>query len=203
MRGCRHQPVPHSAVGPPDGRRWPMRPFKGTKGTPTPRYDVRSLGNRGSPTGREAHGDGAAVVVRGRESRPHGEGRQVDRGRGEDGRRDANAPNHLDPTTGEPDDTERVTSGSEGGGGKRPTNGTSPAAYPTGTPHSAGRGRSPPWRTETAAAGRMTLPAACCPTVEAPRMNRPPPTHEYLPDPGVPFALDLWAQPAEDVRIVV
>ena len=31
----------------------------------------------GSPTGREAHGDGAAVVVRGRESRPHGEGPQV------------------------------------------------------------------------------------------------------------------------------
>jgi hypothetical protein len=31
----------------------------------------------GSPTGREAQGDGAAVVVRGRESRPHGEGPQV------------------------------------------------------------------------------------------------------------------------------
>ena len=31
----------------------------------------------GSPTGREAHGDGAVVVVRGRESRPHGEGPQV------------------------------------------------------------------------------------------------------------------------------
>ena len=31
----------------------------------------------GSPTGREAYGDGAAVVVRGRESRPHGEGPQV------------------------------------------------------------------------------------------------------------------------------
>ena len=35
----------------------------------------------GSPTGREAHGDGAAVVVRGRESRPHGEGPQVFDGR--------------------------------------------------------------------------------------------------------------------------
>ena len=33
--------------------------------------------NTGSPTGREAYGDGAAVVVRGRESRPHGEGPQV------------------------------------------------------------------------------------------------------------------------------
>ena len=31
----------------------------------------------GSPKGREAQGDGAAVVVRGRESRPHGEGPQV------------------------------------------------------------------------------------------------------------------------------
>ena len=33
--------------------------------------------NMGSPTGREPHGDGALVVVRGRESRPHGEGGQV------------------------------------------------------------------------------------------------------------------------------
>ena len=33
--------------------------------------------NTGSPTGREAQGDGVAVVVRGRESRPHGEGPQV------------------------------------------------------------------------------------------------------------------------------
>jgi hypothetical protein len=31
----------------------------------------------GSPKGREAQGDGAVVVVRGRESRPHGEGPQV------------------------------------------------------------------------------------------------------------------------------
>jgi hypothetical protein len=33
--------------------------------------------NMGSPTGREPYGDGALVVVRGRESRPHGEGGQV------------------------------------------------------------------------------------------------------------------------------
>jgi len=32
--------------------------------------------NMGSPTGREPYGDGALVVVRGRESRPHGEGAQ-------------------------------------------------------------------------------------------------------------------------------
>ena len=31
----------------------------------------------GSPTGREAQGDGVTVVVRGRESRSHGEGPQV------------------------------------------------------------------------------------------------------------------------------
>ena len=37
--------------------------------------------NTGSPTGREAQGDGVAVVVRGRESRPHGEGPQVLDGR--------------------------------------------------------------------------------------------------------------------------
>ena len=33
--------------------------------------------NMGSPAGREPYGDGALVVVRGRESRPHGEGGQV------------------------------------------------------------------------------------------------------------------------------
>jgi len=37
--------------------------------------------NTGSPKGREAYGDGAAVVVRGRESRSHGEGPQVLDGR--------------------------------------------------------------------------------------------------------------------------
>src|SRR5258708_17332501 len=33
--------------------------------------------NAGLPTGREANGNGASIVVRGRESRPHGEVRQV------------------------------------------------------------------------------------------------------------------------------
>jgi len=37
----------------------------------------RGQRDTGSPTGREAQGDGAVVVVRGRESRPHGEGPQV------------------------------------------------------------------------------------------------------------------------------
>ena len=34
-------------------------------------------GMRDRPTGREAQSDGASILVRGRESRPHGEGRQV------------------------------------------------------------------------------------------------------------------------------
>jgi len=41
------------------------------------------------PPRREAQGDGASVVVRGRESRPHGEGRQVFRCRRRQGTRDA------------------------------------------------------------------------------------------------------------------
>src|SRR6516162_6800676 len=35
--------------------------------------------NAGWPNGREPYGHGVSVVVRGRESRPHGEGRQVRR----------------------------------------------------------------------------------------------------------------------------
>jgi hypothetical protein len=38
---------------------------------------VRRQGNSRSPVGREPHGDGAPIIVRGRESRPHGEGGQV------------------------------------------------------------------------------------------------------------------------------
>ena len=33
--------------------------------------------NAGSPPGRESSGDGVSIVVRGGESPPHGEGRQV------------------------------------------------------------------------------------------------------------------------------
>src|SRR6266542_890415 len=54
-----------------------MRAFKGTNGPPTSRSDVRHAENEGSPTGREPYGDGAPVLVRDRESRPHGEGGQV------------------------------------------------------------------------------------------------------------------------------
>jgi hypothetical protein len=55
------------------GERWPARPCKGTNGTPTSRSDVCCTTSRGSPTGREPYGDGAPVVVRGREGRPPGE----------------------------------------------------------------------------------------------------------------------------------
>ena len=44
---------------------------------PPSRYDGAAPGSSGSPSGREPHGDRASLVVRGRESRPHGEGRQV------------------------------------------------------------------------------------------------------------------------------
>src|SRR3712207_5515127 len=54
-----------------------MRAFKETNGAPTARYHGDRRGNAGSPTGREPYGDGAPVVVHGRESRPHGEGGQV------------------------------------------------------------------------------------------------------------------------------
>jgi hypothetical protein len=54
-------------------------PGVGMSGRPKPRYDVRRRRNARSPTGREPQGDGAPVVVRGRESRPHGEGGQVTR----------------------------------------------------------------------------------------------------------------------------
>jgi hypothetical protein len=62
---------------PPSGGRWAMSPFKGTNGTPVAALSFSDPENGGLPTGREPYGNGAAVVVRGRESRPHGEGRQV------------------------------------------------------------------------------------------------------------------------------
>jgi hypothetical protein len=51
--------------------------FKGMSGEPKGRYHRQPVRTAGSPTGREPYGDGAPVVVRGRESRPHGEGGQV------------------------------------------------------------------------------------------------------------------------------
>jgi hypothetical protein len=59
------------------GRRWAMSPFKGMSGAPNAHYHSHNYRTVGSPTAREGHGDGASVVVRGRESRLHGEGKQV------------------------------------------------------------------------------------------------------------------------------
>jgi hypothetical protein len=50
---------------------------KVVNGTPKSCYYVSCDVNAGSPKGCEPYGDGVVVVVRGRESRLHGEGRQV------------------------------------------------------------------------------------------------------------------------------
>ena len=60
--------------------RWAMghRPIQGgERGTYVALDTSSTTGMWDRPTRREAQGDGAAVVLRGRESRPHGEGRQV------------------------------------------------------------------------------------------------------------------------------
>jgi hypothetical protein len=95
----------------------------------------------GSPTGREAQGDGAAVVVRGRENRLHGEGPQVL------GRLEVKAAvmataetglaAYADPgvgrqSTGKPDEIERFLSGLVRGCGKVPA--TATRRHPT-LPH--------------------------------------------------------------------
>jgi hypothetical protein len=51
--------------------------FKGMSGEPNGRYHRQPVRTTGSPTGCEPYGDRATIVVRGRESRPHGEGWQV------------------------------------------------------------------------------------------------------------------------------
>src|SRR3954447_19474459 len=60
--------------------RWAMghHPIQGgERGTYVALDTSTTTGMWDRPTRREAQGDGAAVVLRGRESRPHGEGRQV------------------------------------------------------------------------------------------------------------------------------
>ena len=60
--------------------RWAMghRPIQGgERGTSVALDTSSTTGMWDRPPRREAQGDGAAVVLRGRESRPHGEGRQV------------------------------------------------------------------------------------------------------------------------------
>src|SRR5260370_10239542 len=71
-------------------------------GRPKPRSDVQHQKNARSPNGREPHGDGAPVVVRGRESRPQGKGGQVDRSSRERGRCDTKSRPPENPATGEP-----------------------------------------------------------------------------------------------------
>ena len=61
----------------PDGGQWAVSPRKEADKAPPSREYVRLLENVGSPTGCEPYGDGASIVVSGRESRLQGEGRQV------------------------------------------------------------------------------------------------------------------------------
>src|SRR3954454_7195363 len=95
------------------------------------------MGKAGSPVGREPHGDGAPVVVRGRESRPHGEGGQATRmAQGREVREMRNADTILaiireDPSHWRAGCGQSRTSGSEGGRRKRTDlTGTSPAVTP-------------------------------------------------------------------------
>src|SRR5919197_795793 len=107
----------------------------------------------GLPKGREPYGDGASIVVSGRESRLHGHRGEKEVQRrseagflwtGRQGTRDAesrNVPEHYrrprqalrgqsqrDKETGEPDDATSIQSGSEGGWEKRPKG---PRSQPT------------------------------------------------------------------------
>lgn len=61
----------------PARHRMPTRHLKEANGEPNPTFYVQLARNTGSPKGRESYGDGAPIVVRGRESRLHGEGGQV------------------------------------------------------------------------------------------------------------------------------
>ena len=83
------RPFPTYPEGFPPEERPPVRWLKGTNGAPNSCSDVGQVGKTGSPKGQRPQGDRAPVVVRGRESRPHGEGGQVDRSSKGGGRRDA------------------------------------------------------------------------------------------------------------------
>jgi len=77
-RGHRDRATKSSSLEP--STRWVMghRPVQGgERGTSVALDTSSTAGMWDRPTRREAQGDGAAVVLRGRESRPHGEGRQV------------------------------------------------------------------------------------------------------------------------------
>ena len=75
-RGHRDRATKSSSLEP--STRWAMghRPIQGgERGTSVALDTSSTTGMWDRPTRREAQGDGAAVVLRGRESRPHGEGR--------------------------------------------------------------------------------------------------------------------------------
>ena len=77
-RGHRDRATKSSSLEP--STRWAMghHPIQGgERGTYVALDTSSTTGMWDRPTRREAQGDGAAVVLRGRESRPHGEGRQV------------------------------------------------------------------------------------------------------------------------------
>jgi hypothetical protein len=77
-RGHRDRATRMSSLEP--STRWAMghHPIQGgERGTYVALDTSSTTGMWDRPTRREAQGDGAAVVLRGRESRPHGEGRQV------------------------------------------------------------------------------------------------------------------------------
>ena len=77
-RGHRDRATRMSSLEP--STRWAMghHPIQGgERGTYVALDTSSTAGMWDRPTRREAQGDGAAVVLRGRESRPHGEGRQV------------------------------------------------------------------------------------------------------------------------------
>jgi hypothetical protein len=94
---------------------------EGTKRAPTAGLNVHHARNSGLPTGPEAQGNRAAIVVRGRESRPHGEGRQARHCTGREGTRNAKGrrgPKRM--TTGEPDAVKAACPVREGVVGKVP-----------------------------------------------------------------------------------
>ena len=77
-RGHRDRATRMSSLEP--STRWAMGPHPiqgGERGTYVALDTSSTTGMWDRPPRREAQGDGAAVVLRGRESRPHGEGRQV------------------------------------------------------------------------------------------------------------------------------
>ena len=111
--------------------------LKDTNRAPRAVLNVTRARNAGSPNRREPHGDGASVIVRGRESRPRGEGRQVDRNERTPGevrcfRLQCQPDRSRLPGTGEPDALKGASPVREGVVGKvPPQGGNSLAVYLT------------------------------------------------------------------------